>query len=314
MWTKQSIDNVVFWSTHRRDIYEPLPKDLNKIAETLSMPDAEESVSIEYDRFYRKRVQGTHKTVPAGVYEFAKVNYAWGLLEKPTTIRESYVELDVAKQVYEDFIAFKNSKHIYTNSKNKMPYRRGVLLYGPPGTGKTFITHKILEDLKSEEVIVIFSKTALGLTTSKALNQDPRLKIIIFEEFTNVLKPTWDLDEEFLNFLDGESSLNNTFIIATTNYPERLPENIASRPGRFDRFYKIDYLSKEDKIKYLNALGCEPTEAILDAEDLTVAHLKELYLSSLLDNTTLDEALDKTLRHKELVKRDFQNKKSIGFE
>jgi len=63
----------------------------------------------------------------------------------------------------------------------------------------------------------------------------------------------YDEDEQaLLQLLDGGIQHSNTVIIATTNYPENLPDRIINRPSRIDRIVEIDMPTREMREIYIN--------------------------------------------------------------
>ncbi len=94
-----------------------------------------------------------------------------------------------------------------------------------------------------------------------------------------------------------------------------LPSNIVNRPGRFDRFYKIAYLSCEDIEKYmsyfLNRDILEEELALFDK--VTIAELKEILLLVLRDEISIKKAHDLIKAQSRLVLNEFSSKEKVGF-
>lgn len=142
---------------------------------------------------------------------------------------------------------FKKTDDIYI--KHGLSKSIGILLYGPPGTGKTTIAKAIAAYL---DWSIIFIKNNMeGLPT-------PSNRVILFEDIDTLItmnredKDTLnDINHmnkiplhEALNYLDGCLTPNNTIIVATTNYIDRLDPALI-RDGRFDYRFEIKYMTKK---------------------------------------------------------------------
>lgn len=288
------------------------------------MNDSDRDISTSYNQNYIKEYvqladlpensDKISKLLPSGLYRLNCPNMYDTFEVVPWTISKStkLFELDVVKDVLNDFEAFKSHKEIYKECQ--MAYKRGSLLYGPPGTGKTSAINMIIESVNLDDVIVLYVDGGLPMDLLRELEDDTRLKVFIFEELTQTLSKT--NISRFLTFLDGEFSLDNCYIIATTNYPEELPGNIVDRPGRFDKLFKVDQVSIKDKKTYLEFyLKREITEDELsDMKAFSMAYLKELILKIKKDNLTIAQAIKSLNKHKKIAKDNFQDsKESIGF-
>lgn len=228
--------------------------------------------------------------------------------ELDTTLK--LFELDAVKKVLHDFRGFQSQKDLY--SKLKMAYKRGVLLYGPPGTGKTCAINMIVRDLIDLDAVIIFIDGALSTDFLMEMKNDPRLKLFIFEELTQTIDAT--KIARFLTFLDGENSLDNCYILATTNYADKLPNNIVDRPGRFDLLLELDEISAKDRSAYLEHYieRAVTEDEIHKTKKYSMAFLKELVLISLKNNVPLLDAIAILDQHTFKVKTKF--KKQISDE
>lgn len=308
MWNKKIINDLVCWGLFEKTIYKYIPST-SDIVDYLN--DDDEKRSLNYG-IPCEEIVSEHTQLPSGIYKYKKFDSfgAYYLVEHQLTAREGFIELDCIKPVINDFNIWLESKKVYDDLS--MPYRRGVMLYGPPGTGKTSVTHTILESIDCSDKLVIFVDRAPDLSYINKLKKDSRLKIFVVEEFTNLLGRSWECPDDVLDFLDGETSLDNCFTIATTNYPEKLPGNIVERPGRFDKFYKVGELSANDIRCYLDVFKIEPDNKILNSK-ITIAQLKELVLMILRDKMTMSEAQQKLENHKALAEAEFKDRKKVGF-
>lgn len=313
MWTKKTIKgSTCYTADGTRDLTEttnitPILEAANKSS---GIYNIEYASSLGYI-YSTKTSKGDE--LPNGVYRYIESIRETYLME--TTIRTDLeiLDLDVSNKVLEDFNNFKKAELIYKNLK--MFWKRGVMLYGPPGTGKTSIIHKIIKQLmiNDTDIIIIFSGSSFDPHIIENLQADKRLKIIIYEEFTN-FTDHGEVQQDILDFLDGERSLDNCFIIASTNYPEQLPKNITARPGRFDKFYNLGTLKTDDIIKYLKHFDIIVELSIIEQLiGRTMAELKEIILLHKRDNLSILEANTVMQKHKDTASSDFEERNRIGY-
>jgi hypothetical protein len=218
----------------------------------------------------------------------------------------------ITRSIIKDVQAFFDNEKVYRDVG--IQYRRGILLYGDPGNGKTCSLREIVKEQAPKDAIVIFLNSLPTMNMIKKLQAEKRMKIIIFEELVAIISQNDVGVDRILDFLDGESSLDNALIFATTNYPEKLPGNIVDRPSRFDRLIKVGNPNVET-CKQLLALylSREATETeIKVVTGLSVAAIKEVCIMSRIHNISLDKAADKMRQTKELVKKDFEESSPIG--
>jgi ATP-dependent 26S proteasome regulatory subunit len=213
----------------------------------------------------------------------------------------------------EDFQSFLRSEDIYR--KIGAMYRRGILLYGPPGEGKTSVVRTLIKnELPAQSVAIFFeSLPSNEFISAMAKSLSSRFKVFVFEELAHIVERA--KMENVLDFLDGESSIDRTLTIATTNYPERLPRNVVERPSRFDKVYKLGDPTAQDRKLLLDLfLAREATSNEVELTNaLSTAAIKEVCLLSHLRGLTVAQAVARLRRHSELVKREFCEKEPMGF-
>lgn len=203
-----------------------------------------------------------------------------------------------------------------------LTYKRGILLYGPPGGGKSSTIQLIMEDVVNRSGIIIkFTDPYLFIDGMRILRQ--------IQEDTPVVTIMEDLDStlelynesEILNILDGVNEVRKTVFLASTNYPEKLGARIVNRPSRFDRRFRIGFPSPASRKMYFEfligkktpkSLGIDLNRWIKDTDELSIAHLKELFVAVVILGDPYKEAIE-TLKSMKEHLEDKEWDSAIGF-
>lgn len=214
--------------------------------------------------------------------------------------------------------------------------KRGVLIYSAPGLGKSStISHFCTETSKHDPgtVVMIWPTSKIDsddvldfLSTGSTYTKKCTKLILVLEDIGGGEHEggrSRQVDAGLLNLLDGVSDVFKlpTFIIATTNHPENLLASLADRPGRFDLMLELQPPSGEERVKLLEfianrELTPEEKTVFLDkkCDGLSIAHLDEIVVRSLLHDRTLEQTLREILDHRKNVKAAFEKARdSLGF-
>lgn len=231
-----------------------------------------------------------------------------------------------AQKVIQEITNFWDKEEIY--HKYGLVHRRGIILYGPPGSGKSSTIRIVVDDVIQRKGIVIkFGHPNLFLEGVRILRKiQPDCPIVALMEDIDGILQIFN-ESEVLNILDGVEKVEKIVYLATTNYPETLGPRIMNRPSRFDRRYKMPHPSDESRKLYFEYLLDQVDEQdrsliaskldikkwVKDTDEMSVAHLKELFISVCILGDSYQESLEilqKMTEEKPSSNEDFC---SIGF-
>lgn len=158
---------------------------------------------------------------------------------------------------------------------------RGLLFVGPPGTGKTKAGRTIMNDTDNTFIWMSARDFMCGWPTSIiALAFDMARKLsptVLFMEDID-----HDLDTDLIKTeLDGLRQNSGIMTVLTTNFPERLPEALIDRPGRFHHVIHFGLPDDAQRKQMLQLWSPDMDPDILDeivkaTAGFSGAHIKEL--------------------------------------
>jgi hypothetical protein len=193
-------------------------------------------------------------------------------------------------------------------------HSHAICLTGTPGTGKSCIIKIAEEGLVKEGHPVFLAKDMWSLVEGLKLFREvePDRKAFVVLEDLDTLIEYKSTENKLLELLDGDSQVNGIMYIATTNYPERIPDRI-KRIGRFSEMLEIDFPPEEGRRAYLqHKLGTHESEDEIErivkaTEGLGFNHLKNYILSVYVFKKRKDETilrLKNTIPEKVMAPRD----------
>ena len=223
------------------------------------------------------------------------------------------------KEAEENINKFLSSKQYY--EENDISYRRSLLFFGPAGTSKSFYVsnkcHRLVQKinavcirLETHSQIEIFAEDGMR----EVANGIPdRMKIVVFEELSEVTRHD-QIKQYIVNILESRQLRENVLFLATTNDPEKLPDNFVDRPGRLDFLHGV-YARDNDPSYvpkfYEHLIGEE--YPIDDKEwtkkigtELTPAYIKGLFVTAKERNESLKKTYERIKERRQLVDNNFR--------
>lgn len=270
----------------------------------------------------------TVEKIPAGFYEISHANNVGIFFKLIKTTSEDLIRFDdtYCEEVVQDIKKFWTLKNAYKSIGQT--YKRGILLHGVPGGGKSSAIKIIVKDvIEAGGIAIKFQDPDYfkdGLAAMRRIEKDRQI-VVLMEDIDGLLDDFSESD--ILNILDGVTNYENIVFLATTNHPDKLLGSITNRPSRFDRVFEFgppNDKTREIYIKYLEekfvqankeSSGVDVEKMIRDTKSLTIAHLKELFMSVAIFKYDYDSCLRKLKGMSEPIKpNDGLGGKRIGFD
>lgn len=269
----------------------------------------------------------TVKGLPAGLYEIKNDPHRGYYLQNIQRVSEELFVLPSPeiKSIIEDIKKFWDGKEIFKNFK--YVHKRGILLHGDPGCGKSGIiqlcVNYVIEEMDGivinikdhyqvemfDDFIPIFRKV-----------EPDRPLVVIMEDLDALTGEEKYITSKLLNILDGIKQIEGVVYLASTNYPEKLEERVSDRPSRFDRRYRIEPPDAKIRESYLRSKISEEElekinlkEWVKVSEGFSIAHLKELVISTLVLGNPFEESLSHLKQLKNKPKNKGSKAGGIGF-
>ena len=248
----------------------------------------------------------TVKILPSGVYEpkfCGQRGYYFEKLETKTEGLLRFPETN-SERVIKEIQSFWEKEELFR--LNKVLYKRGIILWGPPGSGKSCTIQLIIADVMERGGVVLkldnHPSTFIECMRHFRTIQPTTRLVVLMEDIDSLLERF--CESEVLNILDGVEKIENVVFLATTNYPEKLGDRIINRPSRFDKRFMMPHPKAKSRrifFEHLFSYGAaDPTQYDLDrwvrdTSGMSVAHLKELFISVCIFGDSYEDAIE-TLR------------------
>lgn len=257
------------------------------------------------DMFIHMKLGTGQQKLPSGVYVVDVGGEGLVLRPYDGSIDEYVALPHSVEKLPADMSLFFEKRQAYVDLG--MRHKRGALVYGPPGNGKTFRIMKCASEFVKQHECLVFTLSNSIRTVDFLQYLNPviegRNNIVVMEEITE--RASNDV-QATLRFLDGDTSWNNSYIIATTNYPERLPANMIDRPGRFDVLLEVGHPDDQSRKIYIeHFLGTVDPVVIKDTKDYSIAYLREMVIRSKLDSIPFADTIKIMRERKEKIGNKF---------
>jgi ATPase family associated with various cellular activities (AAA) len=251
--------------------------------------------------------------IPDGLYKMTDSDQGFYLKRMKIT-SDNYIDFrkDIKQNIHNDIKQFKINRPKY--ELEGVRHKTATLLFGPPGTGKSREVSKILENANKEGFVCIFIGSDFpdfSILDNFKEALEGRDVVFVIEEITERTGDRFSM-ESLLSFLDGETSWNNCYVIATTNYPEMLPANIVDRPGRFNKLIEFGNPTKEERELFLQKRGVageDLSKSVELSEGLSLDYLTQSLTQSRITGKSLAEFLVEFKKTRDKVRNNFRNSK-----
>lgn len=252
----------------------------------------------------------TEKKLQFGSYKLTYLNYPDDRVQLMMDVDEesskshTFPDKDKIDEIVNSFF----NKNVVNRIKELGFYHKlGILLYGKEGTGKSTIIKHYYNFLIQNHQSIVFHITQHDyiekiwdfILKIRKVQENPI--IVILDEFDQFLPSK----EAYLKtILDGNLSIDNCIFFASTNYLDKIPDALKTRPSRFKYVLNIEGVHSPNEIFVLmkNML-----QGLFD--DKEIRNFSEQIKGESLD-TIKQFCLDKIMDIKSHIK---SNKSRIGF-
>lgn len=214
--------------------------------------------------------------------------------------------------------------------------KRAILLCSPPGVGKTSAINEVCNKFLNEQegtCVIVWDTSDVSsssvnrffLKKSRFTSKVTRLILVMEDIGGGTVEDHYGargVDSSLLNLLDGVGSPFGdvpTFIISTTNNPEQSVGALIDRPGRFDKVIELNTPNEKESVELLKFIAKRDlTEEEVESGKLasknkfSIAHLQEIVVRSMLDDSSFMEVTKQLIKHKERFQESFQETKKMG--
>lgn len=303
----------------------------------------ESDLTIQSDthlvQFEHKEKEVKHKkyTIKKGCHSLTETNM--GVILEKFELRDYSLlkTIDNTSAIIEERDKFFSNLEVY-KELNREP-KRAILLCSPPGVGKSSAINEVCKSslaLDGTAVIIWDTSEIRANAVNKfflsrsQFHKDVKRLIMVIEDIEG---GTVEDDygsrgavSSLLNFLDGVGSPFKgipTFIVATTNNPEKSVGALIDRPGRFDKVLEMKTPNEKECAELLKFIKNQ-TEELSEEEkeaastcaknEFSIAHIQEAVVRARLDKVSIKEAVDQLVAHKKRFKEAFSKtpKRSMG--
>lgn len=310
--------------------------DMKSATDGFKIPESDFSLFTSDDKFIQfeyvdENVSETYE-VHSGIW-YITIDETRQFCLKPSTfvsepMLEDYIH---TKDISDKINAFFSKRAVY--EKYGVFPKRGILLYGAPGCGKSAAISKLCREYDGRKgtAVVIWHTDKYEASDVKSFikrfdykkNGVERL-ILVIEDIGGVEyqgSSKMPSNSSLLSLLDNveQTFTAPTMILATTNYPENMLENLTNRPQRFDDVICVKTPTADFRAKFLEFFSQKEAsdnvkKKIKDKryEKLSIAHIKEVVIRAAIYDLSLEESLEQIYKQSTKAQADFSERRSVG--
>lgn len=266
---------------------------MERIDEDVLNPELNNVTQIQYSVVDNNKFFGSGITttkLKPGVYSVLYDNtHGAGLLQK-SVLDTIWLPINSAQIqfVFDDFELFWTKKKVYR--EHKQVFKRGTILYGAQGCGKSQLIAELSRNLIKKNGITVYNTISPDILSQvidmvRVIERGRPLMVVI-EDIDSLINAYGE--SRILQILDGFSSQENIYYIATTNFPEKLKERITNRPQRFDIAIEIPLPDANARASFIIAkakqFGAKINikDYVKHTDGMSFAHIQEVFTSTLI--------------------------------
>jgi AAA+ superfamily predicted ATPase len=309
--------------------------DMKSAKDGQKIPESDFSLFTSDDKFIQFDYvdEGATETYPvkAGIWHIAVDESRQFCLKPSSFVSEPMLEeYTHTKDISSKINAFFSKKAAY--EKYGVFPKRGILLYGAPGCGKSATISKLCReyDGRHDTAVILWHTDKYEASDVKSFVKRFEYQKSV-DKFILVIEDVGGVEYQGSNKMPSNSSLLSlldnvertftipTMILATTNYPENMLENLTNRPQRFDDVISVKPPSADFRERFLqffsqNAADEKIRSRIRDKKyiKLSIAHIKEIVIRSAIYDLDLNEALDQIYEQATKAQKDFSERSALG--
>lgn len=259
------------------------------------------------------------KEIPNGIYSLS-YSEQYGVYlsslknknDKPINLLNNYYD-----NIKKDFDKFWSMRTRFEDME--LEFNRAILLHGQPSSGKKYIARRLAE---SFDGLTIYSDNPSDLKkiVSYVKDDNPQKEMLLVIEDIGIMLEKHGVSD-VVSIFKSKDNYDGIYVIATTNYEEKISEFLSDRPGIFEEKFLIDYPDQKEREEYISYLITkisgkvskkELNKITKDTDGLSFGYIKNLIESSKIYDYSYEEKLEELKEMKENIVSSFYSDNNIG--